>query len=41
MAEVRALMEEAGFGRIDEHWGSGRKPARFCCLSGERVDAIA
>ncbi|MFL6845863.1 MAG: class I SAM-dependent methyltransferase [Allosphingosinicella sp.] len=37
--EVRALMEGAGFGLIVESWGEGRKPARFCCLSGERVDA--
>jgi arsenite methyltransferase len=39
VAEVKALMDSAGFGAIDELWGSGRKPARFCCLSGERVDA--
>lgn len=39
VAEVKALMEAAGFGHIEESWGSGRKPARFCCLSGERVDA--
>ena len=39
VAEVRALMEAAGFERIDEHWGRGRKPDRFCCLSGERIDA--
>jgi hypothetical protein len=32
-------MEAAGFGPIDEHWGTGRKPSRFCCLSGERLDA--
>jgi SAM-dependent methyltransferase len=38
-AEVRALMEESGFGDIAERWGTGRRPARFCCLSGERVDA--
>jgi ubiquinone/menaquinone biosynthesis C-methylase UbiE len=41
VAEVRALMEAAGFAHVDEHWGTGRKPARFCCLSGERVDANA
>lgn len=41
VAEVRALMVEAGFGRIEENWGTGRKPARFCCLSGERLDANA
>jgi arsenite methyltransferase len=39
VAEVKALMEEAGFCDIDEQWGSGRRPARFCCLSGERIDA--
>lgn len=38
-AEVKALMEAAGFADIHERWGTGRKPARFCCLSGERVDA--
>jgi ubiquinone/menaquinone biosynthesis C-methylase UbiE len=40
-AEVKALMEAAGFTDIVERWGTGRKPARFCCLSGERVDANA
>jgi arsenite methyltransferase len=40
-AEVKALMQAAGFARISERWGTGRKPARFCCLSGERVDANA
>jgi arsenite methyltransferase len=39
VAEVKALMESAGFDPVDEHWGTGRKPARFCCLSGERIDA--
>lgn len=39
VAEVKALMEAAGFGDIDEEWGTGRRPARFCCLSGERIDA--
>jgi arsenite methyltransferase len=39
VADVKALMEAAGFGRIDERWGAGRKPARFCCLSGERLEA--
>ncbi|HYD36047.1 MAG TPA: class I SAM-dependent methyltransferase [Allosphingosinicella sp.] len=39
--EVKALMAAAGFERIDEHWGRGRKPDRFCCLSGERAGAIA
>jgi SAM-dependent methyltransferase len=37
--EVRALMEQAGFGEIDERWGTGRKPDRFCCLSGTRIGA--
>jgi arsenite methyltransferase len=41
VAEVKALMEAAGFDGITERWGTGRKPARFCCLSGERVDANA
>ncbi len=40
-AEVKALMEAAGFADIAERWGTGRRPARFCCLSGERVDANA
>lgn len=40
VAEVKALMEAAGFARIEEEWGTGRKPERFCCLSGERLDAI-
>lgn len=39
VAEVRALMEEAGFADIDEQWGTGRKPDRFCGLSGVRRDA--
>jgi ubiquinone/menaquinone biosynthesis C-methylase UbiE len=39
--EVKALMEAAGFTGIAERWGTGRKPARFCCLSGERVDGKA
>lgn len=37
--EVRSLMEGAGFGGLRTAWGTGRKPARFCCLSGERLDA--
>ncbi len=41
VAEGKALMEGAGFAGIDEQWGTGRKPARFCCLSGTRVDANA
>ena len=36
VAEVRRLMEQAGFGAIEERWGEGRKPDRFCCLSGTR-----
>ena len=36
--EVKGLMVQAGFGDINECWGTGRKPARFCCLSGERLD---
>ncbi|MFN3389325.1 MAG: hypothetical protein ACK40O_10365, partial [Allosphingosinicella sp.] len=36
---VRALMEAAGFGEIEERWGRGRKPNRFCGLSGVRRDA--
>ncbi|HEX8124854.1 MAG TPA: class I SAM-dependent methyltransferase [Allosphingosinicella sp.] len=38
-AEVKALMEAAGFADIVERWGTGRKPARFCCFSGERAGA--
>lgn len=38
-AEVKALMEAAGFGNVSECWGTGRRPARFCCLSGERLAA--
>jgi SAM-dependent methyltransferase len=34
VAEVRALMEQSGFGSIQEAWGTGSKPDRFCCLSG-------
>jgi arsenite methyltransferase len=36
---VRELMESAGFGDLGEAWGSGRKPDRFCCLSGTRLGA--
>jgi SAM-dependent methyltransferase len=39
VAEVKALMEQAGFGELRETWGTGRRPDRFCCLSGERIDA--
>jgi arsenite methyltransferase len=41
VAEVRALMEGAGFADLAERWGTGRKPDRFCCLSGARVGANA
>jgi ubiquinone/menaquinone biosynthesis C-methylase UbiE len=41
VAEVKTLMEAAGFANVEERWGSGRRPSRFCCLSGERVDANA
>ena len=37
--EVRALMEQAGFADIEERWGTGRRPARFCSLSGTRIGA--
>ena len=40
-AEVKALMATAGYAGIVEKWGTGRKPARFCCLSGNRIDANA
>ncbi|HEY0149468.1 MAG TPA: class I SAM-dependent methyltransferase [Allosphingosinicella sp.] len=39
VADVRALMEGAGFGEIAERWGRGRKPDLFCCLSGTRIGA--
>jgi SAM-dependent methyltransferase len=39
VAEVKALMEEAGFGKIEESWGTGHKPDRFCCLSATRIGA--
>ena len=35
-AELRALMEEAGFAAIERAEGRGRKPDRFVCLTGER-----
>jgi SAM-dependent methyltransferase len=37
--EVKGLMEAAGFGGIEEAWGTGRKPDRYCCLSASRVGA--
>jgi SAM-dependent methyltransferase len=39
VAEVKALMEGAGFTGIAEQWGRGRKPDRFCCLSATRIGA--
>jgi arsenite methyltransferase len=33
VAEVKALMESSGFEVVEEAWGVGRKPDRFCCLS--------
>jgi hypothetical protein len=39
VAQVRALVEGAGFGRVEEAWGTGRKPARFCALSAARAGA--
>ena len=38
-AEVRALMQVAGFERIRAAWGTGRKPDRFLCLTGVRGTA--
>ena len=40
-AQVRALMEEAGFGDILRAEGTGRKPDRFLCLTGTRRSAEA
>lgn len=37
--EVKALMMAAGFGAIEEAWGTGRKPDRFCRLSATREGA--
>jgi SAM-dependent methyltransferase len=37
--QVAALAGEAGFGRIELVWGSGRTPDRFCCLSASRLGA--
>ncbi|MEA3016023.1 MAG: hypothetical protein QOI38_745 [Sphingomonadales bacterium] len=37
--EVRGMMERAGFEKIEEKWGRGRKPDLFCCLSGTRIGA--
>ncbi|HEX8217191.1 MAG TPA: class I SAM-dependent methyltransferase [Allosphingosinicella sp.] len=35
-AEVRSLMEAAGFERVRTVWGTGRKPDHFLCLTGVR-----
>lgn len=40
-AEVRTLMESAGFERIRAAWGTGRKPDRFLCLTATRGGAEA
>lgn len=40
VAEMRRLMGEAGFDDIGEAWATGRRPDRFCALSGVRRDAI-
>ena len=37
--EVTVLMQGAEFGRIEARWGRGRRPARFCCLSGTLIGA--
>ena len=39
VAQVRVLMEAAGFTAVEQSWGTGRKPDRFCCLSGTRIGA--
>lgn len=39
VSEVRALMEQAGFELVEESWGTGRRPDRFCCLSATRGGA--
>ena len=39
--EVRALMEGAGFAAIRRAEGSGRRPDRFLCLTGERARSEA
>lgn len=40
-AEVVRLMEEAGFSSVRRAEGTGRKPDRFVCLTGERARAQA
>ena len=37
--EVQRLMEQAGFEPVSMAWGEGRKPDRFCCLSGTLLGA--
>ena len=39
LEEVSGLMEASGFGPVRVAWGTGRKPDRFCCLSGTRLGA--
>jgi SAM-dependent methyltransferase len=39
VAEVRAFLDQSGFADIAEHWGKGRKPDLFCCLSAARIGA--
>jgi arsenite methyltransferase len=34
VAEVKTLMESSGFEDVEETWGTGRKPDRFCCMGG-------
>jgi arsenite methyltransferase len=36
---LKGLMRTAGFADLTEAWGRGRKPDRFCCLSGTRRGA--
>ncbi|HWH16759.1 MAG TPA: class I SAM-dependent methyltransferase [Allosphingosinicella sp.] len=37
--EVKALLAAAGFEDVQESWGTGRKPDRFCCLTAAREAA--
>jgi len=39
VAQVRALIEAAGFDEVEEAWGRGVKPDRFCALSASRSGA--
>lgn len=41
VGEVRDMLEQAGFGLIDERWGSGRRPDHFLCLTARRLGAEA